>query len=644
MLSKLALRNVKRSMKDYSVYMITVTIAFSLMYAFNMVVFSDDIQGLNQTLSSLSIVIVMISLIVIFVIAWLVHYMNRFMLEKRSRELGTYMLLGITNKKIARMFMTENVIMGAAAALAGFLAGSMIYQVLTLIIMNLFEVAYTVHASFSLPAVLLTLLYVFIIYAFSMLRTGRKLKKIKICDLLYAEKRNENAVLSSKKSHWILFVVSFLLLGTGCGLLYTIFHNIALFSGEILFLGLALLIGGLYGSYITLAGFLVKIFLGKNEKKFQKDNMFIYRNLSAKLRTMSFTIGTLAMLLTLTLACTQNAMLFNKFFELQSLNRCAFDIQVTAPDPALLSPAAEHFRNTGAIKEERMVTIYDCKQSSVYDRFGIPNYIERDYAISFSDYAALRQMLGYEPVKLQDGHYIIHGSSQYKDTAKRMEELPLSLNGVTLSLQAAFDEPLSQSGVIGVGYILVLPDEQAEELSAVQTSFVMTSTRQTGEEDFNYLCSTYEQDDDSDTVSYVGWNVKSRVIDDSRASIIIFAFGLYYTGLIFICTAAAILAVQQLSEASKYRFRYNILSKLGVTDGKIGKIILKQLLLYFGIPLLLPVPLSLFISSCIKNILLEIITPSIFWSSMATGLGLFFIIYLLYFAATYIGYRRSILG
>ena len=87
MLSKLALRNVKRSMKDYSVYMITVTIAFSLMYAFNMVVFSDDIQGLNQTLSSLSIVIVMISLIVIFVIAWLVHYMNRFMLEKRRLQL-----------------------------------------------------------------------------------------------------------------------------------------------------------------------------------------------------------------------------------------------------------------------------------------------------------------------------------------------------------------------------------------------------------------------------------------------------------------------------------------------------------------------------------------------------------------------------
>lgn len=257
-------------MKDYSVYMITVTIAFSLMYAFNMVVFSDDIQGLNQTLSSLSIVIVMISIIVIFVIAWLVHYMNRFMLEKRSRELGTYMLLGITNKKIARMFMTENVIMGAAAALAGFLAGSMIYQVLTLIIMNLFEVAYTVHASFSLPAVLLTLLYVFIIYAFSMLRTGRKLKKIKICDLLYAEKRNENAVLSSKKSHWILFVVSFLLLGAGCGLLYTIFHNIALFSGEILFLGLALLIGGLYGSYITLAGFLVKIFLEKMRRSSKK--------------------------------------------------------------------------------------------------------------------------------------------------------------------------------------------------------------------------------------------------------------------------------------------------------------------------------------------------------------------------------------
>ena len=120
-----------------------------------------------------------------------------------------------------------------------------------------------------------------------------------------------------------------------------------------------------------------------------------------------------------------------------------------------------------------------------------------------------------------------------------------------------------------------------------------------------------------------------------------FGFCLYYTGLIFICTAATILAVQQLSEASKHRFLYKILSNLGVSDRKIHKLIFRQLLLYFGIPLLLPIPLSVFIAACVKNILLEMITTAVFWTSVSIGLGLFLLIYLLYFTATYVGCRQN---
>ena len=303
MLSKLALRNAKRSMKDYAVYLLTVSISFSLMYAFNMVVFSKDIKSLNQMMDSLPIMISFISVIVIAVIEWLVHYMNCFMLEKRSRELGTYMLLGISSRKISRMIMLENSIMGTAAFLAGLLAGTFIYQILTLIIMNLFEVRFSVKADISFPAVLLTLLYVILIYTFSMLRMRKKLKKTKIYDLMYAEKQNEAAIISNKKSHWVFCAASVGLLAAGCIILYVIFHNTSNFSPFLLLAGFLLVIIGLYGAYITLAGFLIKIFLGKNERKFKKDTLFLYRNLSAKLKTMSFTMGTLAMLLTLTLAC-----------------------------------------------------------------------------------------------------------------------------------------------------------------------------------------------------------------------------------------------------------------------------------------------------------------------------------------------------
>ncbi len=229
------------------------------MYAFNMVVFSKDIKSLNQMMDSLPIMISFISVIVIAVIEWLVHYMNCFMLEKRSRELGTYMLLGISSRKISRMIMLENSIMGTAAFLAGLLAGTFIYQILTLIIMNLFEVRFSVKADISFPAVLLTLLYVILIYTFSMLRMRKKLlKKTKIYDLMYAEKQNEAAIISNKKSHWVFCAASVGLLAAGCIILYVIFHNTSNFSPFLLLAGFLLVIIGLYGAYITLAGFLTQ--------------------------------------------------------------------------------------------------------------------------------------------------------------------------------------------------------------------------------------------------------------------------------------------------------------------------------------------------------------------------------------------------
>lgn len=643
MLGKLALRNARRSMKDYSVYLMTVTIAFSLMYAFNMVAYSKELSELGILMDSLPMMIGFMSVIVVGVIEWLVHYMNRFMLEKRSKELGTYMLLGISNRKISRLFLFENVIMGCAALLAGLVLGSFLYQILNMIIMNLFEVRYTIKAEFSLPAVLLTLLYVVLIYVLSMLRMRRRLRKMKIYDLVYAEKLNETAVISRKKSRIVFSVLSVLILAFGCGIIYTIFSHLEYMNPVLLIMGLIFLIAGLYGVYITLAAVLVKIFLEKEERKYTRDNLFVYRNLSAKMKTMSVTIGTLAMLLMLTLACIQSASLFNTFFEQGAKNRCAFDAQISAESTDGFREVLEYFQKTRGIKESRQVPVRSCGQKELYHALEQYSYADEDYAIAYSDYAKLRKMLGYEPVTLEDGHYIIHTYAQTKRTADAKDSLPYTINDVTLEKQATYDEPFSQSGCIGVGYIIVLPDAIAGELPEAYTTLVLDTEKETTVEDYEYLTSNFGVMRGYDSAWLIlSMDTKGNALYNSRASIIIFGFSLYYAGLIFICTAATILTVQQLSEASKHRFRYRILSNLGLTERKIDRLILRQLLLYFGIPLLLPVPLSIFISLCLKNTLLDMITTAVFWGSILLGLGLFFMIYALYFAATYVGYRRSV--
>ena len=252
-------------------------------------------------------------------------------------------------------------------------------------------------------------------------------------------------------------------------------------------------------------------------------------------------------------------------------------------------------------------------------------------------------MLGYEPVKLKKGHYILHAYPQVKTVADTKKSLPYTVNGVTLERQAAYDEPLSQGGTIGVGYIIVLPDETARELPQAYITLVMDTKAETTTEDYEYLLNYVGNVTSADLREVLSTDTKGRALDNSRGSIIMLGFSLYYAGLIFICTAATILTVQQLSEASKHRSRYSILSKLGVTERKISRLILRQLVLYFGIPVLLPVPLSIFISLCVRKILMDIITPMMFWKSILMGLGMFFLIYVLYFAATYAGYRRSIL-
>lgn len=99
MLGKLAVRNTKRNIKDYLIYLITVTIAFSLIFAFNLVASSDEVVKLSSSMGTFKNTLLAVNILIIFVICFLINYTTRFMFEKRSKELGTYMLLGIRKKK-----------------------------------------------------------------------------------------------------------------------------------------------------------------------------------------------------------------------------------------------------------------------------------------------------------------------------------------------------------------------------------------------------------------------------------------------------------------------------------------------------------------------------------------------------------------
>ena len=130
MLFKLAVRNVKRSARDYLVYVITMTFVTALMFAFNSIIFSPDIRERIDMVGVMAALVGLATFFIVIIIAWLINYMVRFMLQKRSREFGTYLLLGMRKKQISKLYMRENMLMGAGAFAVGLLFGMLLQQIL----------------------------------------------------------------------------------------------------------------------------------------------------------------------------------------------------------------------------------------------------------------------------------------------------------------------------------------------------------------------------------------------------------------------------------------------------------------------------------------------------------------------------------
>ena len=191
MLNKLAFRNAKRSAKDYIVYLITMTMMAAMMFAFDSMMFSEDILSMCQEAGILAAMLGLASAFIIGIIAWLIHYMVRFMLEKRSREFGTYLLLGMSKKQVSGVYMRENVLMGTMAFGLGMVAGLFLQQILMTVFYQIFSKDYKLHIEIRGWCMLVTVCIYFLCYLFALMRNRRLFKKMTIADFMQMEKENE---------------------------------------------------------------------------------------------------------------------------------------------------------------------------------------------------------------------------------------------------------------------------------------------------------------------------------------------------------------------------------------------------------------------------------------------------------------------
>lgn len=273
MLCKLAVRNAKRSVKDYLIYLITVTIAFSLIFAFNLVANAKEVTELSAGLDTFKYILAFVNTVIIFVICFLINYTPKFMFEKRSREFGTYMLLGIRKKDIVRLLVMENVLLAVCALALAVPVGFIFSQFVSLVIVHLSGIPEVVFISINAVSIGLPGIYFLVIYVFVLLNLLRKIRRMTVHDFLCFDRQNEKKMFRSNKKRGIIFTVS-VMAGITAVLLWdsrwTMENSGKPETLTFLMISMVMLIISIYGVSATCADLLLSVLLKHKKLKISK--------------------------------------------------------------------------------------------------------------------------------------------------------------------------------------------------------------------------------------------------------------------------------------------------------------------------------------------------------------------------------------
>lgn len=677
MLGKLSFRNAKRQARDYVIYFITVIISVALMFSFNSIAVSNDIKELSTYMEYFSKAITGISIIIILVMAWLINYCMRFMLEKRSKEFGTYQILGIEKKSISNMFTLENLIIGAIAFIIGIIVGTFLYQIFTSIIMNLFSRAYKIDITFDLKAVGMTAIYFFGIFGLVLLNCRRKIKKTKVYDLLYADKKNENNIIRNSKGNIIIFILSILLLVGALIITHKEFSNASNMGGRNILIAIIMLIVGIYLFYISLSSFIVKRYLNNKSRKYKKDNMFLYRNLTSKINTMSVSIGTIALMFTIIIIGGNVALLMNNMLSNEIEMGYPFEIMVSSADGDF-SKYKEYIEANAEVKDLYEYRIYNIKKTGISKAFDGTKFEgagveEIDTVISLKDYNKLREILGYEKVSMQDDEIIINCLKTVKAPLDNYikENNNIKVVGNDVTIKEIRGENLAQVGFNGYYYLIIVPDsiipkveqEDSNLRNEVGDSYyldfpynlVATTEEMTDEKFYDELCNfilTEEKQITGDLngeekeytmeISLGNVQTKGERMSQAKSFYAIISFLAFYITLVFVMATATLLAIQQLSDSEKYKYRYELLKKLGMDESQMNRTIFKQLFFYFVTPIILPIIISIPATLSVASIFTIAVTWEEILRNMLIVFGMLILVYGIYFIATDVQFNRNI--
>ena len=644
MLAKLAFRNVRRSVRDYAIYFVTLVFGVAVFYAFNSVTGQSILFDLEDTATASVFemtgqMLGMFSVVIACVLGFLVLYANGFLIRRRKQEFGTYLMLGMNPSSVSVIVLLETVAVGLVSLGVGLALGFALSQGLSFVTAGLFNIQMEQYRFvFSTNAFLLTLGCFVLIFAVTGLFNTLSIRRYKLIDLLSARSKNARFRV---RNPWISLV------------------------------GFLAAVAVIAWSYVTLV-----------------DNGLMQFDEGFWRATALMVAGTFLFFWSLTANVYLNAGGIHDEEALASMSEEDREYQRVADEKAaaiaadaeaydwdIAAKLADASPTWDALVDRSVqVDVYvdaDESYGAIMDRYGKDTGNDKQNEamhrqgislVGVSQFNALAELTGRPTVDVGEDGYAVN------NTLDGMQGLAEALAGKGETIQAAGRtltstgelrrQPLEDAAFALSGAEAIVPDSVIADLRAqgvVPEQSVLNLMYKTSRTEGDKLLAQMlgEASPPSAEVAASGWKfgpkpwpvtlsfTAEEVVVQSSGMNMMISYLALYIGFVFLIATAAILAIQQLSETSDSLARYRVLAEIGCDRRMIFRSLRAQVLVYFLVPLALAVCHTVCAVGVISDAVLAQLGVSVLEPALMTGV-LTGIVYGAYLLVTHFASRSII--
>lgn len=689
MFAKLAITNAKKSIKDYSIYFITITLCVGLFYAF-MSLSSSSYELITEdsyNFEMLQDIMKYSTYVITALLAILVGYVNNYVMKRRKREFATYILLGTEQKSVALMFFIETLIIGSMAIFLGVFVGTLFSQVVTALILLTAKQEIIFNFRLYIDTVVITFIFFLAMFFIIGINNIRVLRKLKLIDMLNAEKKSEFQFKRSGKVYGIVFILAIILYSV-CGYctIYLIKadneRTVTSMVSETVYTAVALVsfIIATYTLFYSLAYILILVKEKWINFKYEDTNLFLIGTIVSKLKTAPILMATIsitffgaAVSFIVTLIMSQWSLGYLDY-------RAPYDIDVRTYyniDENRRYESIEDIPNfnygeiisylnkDNNLEEYCIIDKYfiNPEDFNIRDRWSRPLNV-----VKLSQFNKARSMLGYDEIKLKEDEFTTHWAksieeNQIQSFIKENSKINIGGEELRLSSNDFYKESLGE-GIFNLftDTVIIVPDNICNNLTLATSNLIGNLKKdlkyEEGLELENSIIPNWYADNNKEIIEkynkdYVDYSeelIAIRIKSVETSEMLNLNLGMrilgIYLGIVLLMISLTVLALQQLADSIEHKSRFNVLRNLGVEEDKIYKIVLKQISIYFIIPVFIAL-VGVIVFSCnyFKVIETEIsfyVGDKVFIANIVFAVILLISIYIVYFLGTYYTFKRNI--